>query len=586
VNNLAIKLTNLRKHYNFSQSYLAEVLECDVSEYLAYENGSKVLDYVGLWKICNFYRINVEELFKNSSEVTLYDVSREDTDEINIDYFIPKRKKRKILDFITSKRFLVAIIGVLLISIVAIIIINPFKKGREYIVIKNNKNRLAVSDTSVVYIDNYGGVKGSGDNSNSQLSNLPSSNSIKVSEGATFTVILKDDGTLTSQGLMSKFADEISGWRNIVDVSCGSGHIIAIDNEGDVHCTGDNTYGQCDVFSYSDIKNVYATARGSILVGNDNKLYGAGEFIGSSKIKNYENIVDIDSSEDVLVLLDSNGHIEYESKSKNFNKAGTWNNIKAVACGNDFIAGLDSDGKVHIDINNYVIEETVNNWKDIIAIKAANEYLIAYDGNKIYGVGRNNYHQFTSEEDINTQTLPQVSNIKIKNDDGELTLSFDPVENASGYRIYLDAGTGQIYKVETNETIRFDTSNLIDGRTYTINIVTLGDGQVYSDSLGKDIAFTYKGKSQEGGGSGGNDPIVIEIPFTIDTLKGKTVNNFLAYLSGLGVKESSLEAVESEETCEGNEAIILEVEGIEEGEKITQSELLQRHIKYTYCKVN
>jgi len=563
---------------------LAEVLDCDVNEYLAYENGSKVLNYVDLWKICSFYHINVEELFKNSSDVTLYDVSKEDTDEINIDYFIPRKKKGKVWDLITSKRFLVAVIGVLVISIVVLIVINPFKSRRQYVVIKNNKNRLAVSDTSVVYIDNYGGVKGSGDNSNSQLSNLPSSNSIKVSEGATFTVILKDDGTLSSQGLMSKFADEISRWRNIVDVSCGSGHILAVDNEGDVHCTGDNTYGQCDVSNYSDIKNVYATKRGSILVGNDNKLYGAGEFIGSSKIKSYENIIDIDSSEDVLVLLNSNGHIEYESKSLSFNKAGTWNNIKAVACGNDFIAGLDEDGKVHIDINNYVIEDTVNNWKDIIAIKAADEYLIAYDGNKIYGVGRNNYHQFTTDDDIQTQTLPQVSNIKIKNDNGTLTLTFDPVEGASGYRVYLDAGTGQSYRVETNETIVFDTSNLVDGRTYTINIVTLGDGVIYSDSLGKDIAFTYKAK-QEGGGSGGNDPIVIEIPFTIDTLKGKTVNNFLAYLKGLGVKDSNLEAIESEEVCQGNEPIVLNVEGIEEGEKITQSQLQQRHIKYTYCKV-
>lgn len=581
MNNLAFKLTELRKHYNFSQSYLAEVLDCDVLEYIAYENGSKVMKYADLVKISNFYHINVEELFKNSSSLTLYEVSKEDTDEINLEYFIPK-KKNKFLDLITSKRFLVAVIGVLLISIVSIVVINPFKNRREYVVSKNNKNRLAVSETSVVYIDNYGGVKGSGDNSNSQLSNLPSSGSIKVAEGATFTVILKEDGTLISRGLMDKFADEISGWKNIIDVACGDGHIIAVDNEGDVLCTGDNTYGQCEIENKTDIKNVYATHRGSILVGNDNKLHGAGEFIGSSKIKNYENIIDIASSEDTLVLLNSNGHIEYESKSLSFNTAGTWNNIKAVACGNDFIAGLDEDGYVHIDINNYLIEETVNSWKDIIAIKAADEYLIAFDGQKIYGVGRNNYHQFTTAEEKVTQTLPQVSNIKIKNDEGALTLTFDPVVNASGYSVFLDAGIGQRYKVETNETIVFDTSSLENGKSYNINIVTLGDGENYSDSEGKVVSFTYKGKETVNNQTT-NDPIVVEIPFTIDTLIGKTVNNFNAYLSGLGV--TNVEGIESDVICEGSEPVVTEVEGIEEGEKITHSELQRRTIKYSYCKV-
>ena len=51
MNYLPSKLTKLRKHYNYSQSYLAEILGVDTLEYMNYENGSKMIDYEQMKKL-------------------------------------------------------------------------------------------------------------------------------------------------------------------------------------------------------------------------------------------------------------------------------------------------------------------------------------------------------------------------------------------------------------------------------------------------------------------------------------------------------------------------------------------------------
>ncbi len=66
MNYLPSKLLKLRKHYNYSQSHLAEVLGVDVMEYMAYENGRKVLNYAQCKKIANLYHVGIVDIFKNN----------------------------------------------------------------------------------------------------------------------------------------------------------------------------------------------------------------------------------------------------------------------------------------------------------------------------------------------------------------------------------------------------------------------------------------------------------------------------------------------------------------------------------------
>ncbi len=585
MNYLAGKLLKLRKHYNYSQRFVADVLGIDVLEYMGFENGRDVLHFAQLKTLARFYHIPVSELFYNRPDVTLYDISNTHTDELNIEYFLPKDSKwAKIKLFFKQHLYwFVGAFGVLII-LFFVLWLALDKPDKIFLALETqDRNRLDASDTSVVYIDNNGVVKGSGDNTNGQL-NLDYDDIVKVEEGSTFTVVLNSSGQLDSSGLMDRHAEIIRKWNNIVDFACGDGHIIALDASGKVYCTGDNMYGQCDFNGFEGVKDVFATDRGSVIVENDGSIAVSGEFFGRSSLGNYENIQDLDSSDTLLTILQSDGSVDYYSTGRNYNDVPFFNDIVDVACGNDFIAALDSGGKVHIDIDNYLIQEEVESWENVIAIAAGKDYLVGYDGHEILGVGKNTYKQFEVSEASTQYRLPAVRNLKAVVDGEFLTVQFDSVANARAYLIEIDVGTG--FSAYVEDTIcMVDITRFEDGRTYTITVTALGEGE-YADSASESIEFTYHTKT-EPEPSESSEPTVdiVEIPFALDQLVGKTKTNFEIYLQGLGIGQDQLTAIESENICEGEEAIIESVTGISDYETVTRKELLERKITYTYCKV-
>ena len=572
MNHLPGKLVRLRKHYNYSQGQIAEVLGIDALEYMAYENGRAVLNYAQMKKLSAFYHVSIDDLFRNSEEIELKSVSSTDTDELNLKYFIPKKTVwTRIRDLL--KKYPYVFIGVfLLVSIIiGLSIMRRPVKDPDSLELQD-RNRLSVSESSVVWIMDDGSVKGSGDDSYGQLEGLPESGILKVAEGQGFTVVLNSEGRLATYGGMTpKMIEEISSWKNITDIAAGESHLVAVDSRGRVMCIGDDSNGQCEISSVSNIDRVYASDRGSIAIGRDGKIFSSGDFFGASMFKNFTDIRDIASSSENTVIAREDGSVRYYAKNRSFFEAETWSDIVDVACGNNFIAGLDSSGKVHIDIDSYIIRTEVESWENIRAIDADDEYLIAFDGEEIYGIGKNTYHQFEKSESLKT-TLAQVSGVNLNMTEDAVTVRFDPVANASGYVVSIDAGIGLSQYIK-NEEASFSADNFTEQASYTLTIITKGEDD-YEDSAPLVYNFTYV-------------PYVPpqEDVFTLDELIGKTVTNFEAYLKGLDYDITRLTRVETEEICEGEEAIVTGVSGIYEHESIRKSELQQRQITYSYCKV-
>lgn len=567
MNKLPEKLTKLRKHYNYSQSYLAEVLGVETLEYMNYENGSGMINYEQMKKLASLYHIDLVDVFRNSADVELYEVNKANTDEINIEYFtqeetlFEKAKEFYRHNKVTSTIILVLLFTILFMSIILKNTVKPFTLTRD------NINRLSVSETTVVYIDDYSGVNGSGSNANGELSNLTSSAAIKVCEGEGFTIILNEDGTVSNAGLISKYAREVDDWKNIVDVAAGDKHIVGVDSNGRVRCTGDLSEGACDFSDARNIRKVFATANGSILMDNDGVIFSAGSFIGSGSIKNYFNIKDVASSENILAVLCEDHTIDvYTKNSLNYLEAESWNDIVDVACGDSFVAGLDRYGKVHIEIDNDEIRDQIEKWSNIIAIDAASDYLIGFDGVKIYGVGNNSYHQFVKEELVK-QRLDMVSNVEYNIGDEYISVQFDPVSNASGYIVSLDVGIGISRRIEKAEVVRFETENMTDGKAYTLSIVSIGEGD-YTDSDTYKLNFTYLRPEEH---------------YTFLLERNMKVEDFIEYLKQFGVSEEQLKGIESEDACEGDEMTV--IWSSIDGKTLTKSELLNSEIEYTYCRV-
>ena len=118
MNRLPKKLLKLRKHYNYSQSKIAEVLGIDVVEYMAIENGNKVCNFEQCKKLAALYRIKVIELFSNSSSVGLHSVKGPSgNDEY---YFLPdKTLSEKIKKF--TRVHPIRTIGIAVVFVLAIV---------------------------------------------------------------------------------------------------------------------------------------------------------------------------------------------------------------------------------------------------------------------------------------------------------------------------------------------------------------------------------------------------------------------------------------------------------------------------------
>ena len=569
MNYLPSKLSKLRKHYNYSQSYLADVLGVDTLEYMNYENGSKMISYEQMKKLSSLYHIDMMEVFTNSDEVTLYDVNKANTDEINIDYFTREETfLDKVKDFYEQNKIASTIIAILVVTIIIMSIVLK-NTARPYTLVKDNINRLSVSETTVVYIDDYSGVNGSGSNANGELSNLTSSGAIKVCEGEGFTIILNDNGTLSSAGLIDKYAKEIEDWKNIVDVAAGNAHVVGVDSNGRVRCSGDESQGACELAGTNNIKKVYATDFGTIVMDNEGVLQYCGSFIGSSSLKNYYNIKDIASSDNILAILNGDNTIDvYSNNSLNYLEAESWDDIVDVACGDSYVAGLDRYGKVHIEVDNDEIRKEVEKWSNIIAIDGASDYLVGFDGMKIYGVGNNSYGQFKKEELVK-QRLDMVSDVEYTIDMDSISVQFKGVSNASGYLVSIDVGIGVSRRIEKEEIVKFETANMTQGKNYTITIISIGEGD-YTDSDPYTLNFTYE-KPEE--------------TYTFKEGENMSEEEYVNYLLSLGVSEENIKAVEGAEDdiCTGDVRTV--TSSSLDGKTLTRSELLSSEIEYTYCRI-
>ena len=563
MNYLPIKLNKLRKHYNYSQQYIADRLGVDVIEYMNYENGNSMINYSQMKKLATLYHISVNEIFLNDDKVTLHEIDS-NTDEINAKYFMPENNLRnKIKGFVINHKIATIIIGVLLLAIIVLSIILG-NMAKPYTIKRENINRLSVSETTVIYIEDAGAIGFTGSNSNGQMNGLTVTNAIKVCEGEGFSIVLNEDGTVISSGLISKYEKEVSDWRNIIDVAAGSNHVVALDSNGRVYCAGESE--ACDIEGTRDIAKVFATANASIALNEVGTLTYTGSLIGSSYLKDCMNIKDIASSDNILVILNSDGTLNVRSKSGSYLKPETWTDIVDVACGDDFVAALDSYGKVFIEIDNDEISEKVSEWSNIIAIDAGRDYLIGFDGKNINGVGKNNYNQFVQEEKQKI-TLEQVKNIEYTLTEEIINIQFDSVNNASGYLVEMNVGTGLSKHLDVCQPVEFITENMIEGKTYTISITSLGSGD-YKDSDIAQLSFVY------------NKPVK-KTDVNISEYYGKSIAELEAYLEELGVSFAG--EVDESTPCEIEE-VVTEINGLEDGQ-YTKNELSTKLVRYKYCKV-
>lgn len=571
------KLVNLRKINEFSQAFVAKELNISIKSYMDIENGSLGCNSANLKLLSKLYEIKLESLVDDNISIEYKKVGTMDSlklSDIN-DKLDQKNKTKKI------KKYL----QILALVIVLLIIFSLINKNSKINLTLNPLNSITSSETTVVIIDKDNNLYMSGLNTDSELF----SDVVKVKENEDYTITLNKFGVLHYDNEAAKQLIGIDKLNSIVDFDIGSNHLVTIGEDGVLNCLGDNSFNQCEIDDWYNVNTVIAKNDGTIGITIDNTCFATGDIIDIEKLVDLVDIIDICFSDNILVYLNTNNQVvPLNDYAKKFDFTN-WDDVIDIQCGNDYIAGLTEDGHLRIAVDDYKVIEAANKWNNLIAISGSNNYLVAYDGNEIFGIGENEYNQFvptTLDEQI--PQLSRVNNINVEFGYEFIKVYWDKVDNADYYSVQINVGTGYSTKV-SNTAILVDVDKFSNGQEYFIKITSLSNSINFQNSEVIEQPFIYIKKPEatvEPTVIPTSEPIEIPSLITLEKLTGKTKDNFEVYMKGLGVLRDNLIGTENEENqCADNIVVVLTINGVEDNEEITIEELNTRVINYTYCKL-
>lgn len=243
----------------------------------------------------------------------------------------------------------------------------------------------------------------------------------------------------------------------MIDISSGIGHIVALSNDGEVYAWGRNKYGQ---------------------LGNGLEL---DEYTSPEKIESLTNIIKIESGINHSIALDHNGNI-YAWGDNSYGQFGNGNNIGS---------------------NVPVLVDTINDINNIAV--GYNHTIFVKNNDGIYACGNNEYGQLGNGI-TNNSNLP----IKISNNS-------EPVSISGGLNHTLEIDNqNNIYVWGSNINqqlgVTENTGAFVPVSVYNLdNVISIASGKYHNLALRKDgtvWSWGYNSHKQLGDGS----TINIDIP--------------------------------------------------------------------------
>ena len=271
---------------------------------------------------------------------------------------------------------------------------------------------LDLSSFDFSNVENYGGFMDNGRLYNGQpweeLFPNGSSDSFFRSQptlaaGGFHTVGIRSDGTVVATGNDDYGQRNIYSWSNIVAVAAGDNHTVGLHSDGTVVATGSNKYGQCDVNSWTDIVAVAAGVNHTVGLRSDGTVVATGNNDGGQcDVTNWTDIVAVAAGGWHTVGLCSDGTVVATGRNDiDLCDVNSRTDIVAVAAGFSHTVGLRSDGTVVAIGFNGKGQCNVDSWTDIVAVAARSNHTVGLrsDGT-VVATGSNEYGQC----DVNSWT--------------------------------------------------------------------------------------------------------------------------------------------------------------------------------------
>ena len=187
-----------------------------------------------------------------------------------------------------------------------------------------------------------------------------------IAANGNHTLGVKENGKVVSTGDNDYGQCNIYDWTDIVSVDVGADHSVGLKSNGTVVAVGDNSDGQCNVSGWKNVVSVAVGWNHTVALKADGTVVATGtNEYGECNVLGWKDIVSIAAGDRVTMGLKSDGTVV---ATKNFSSSlSGWKNITAIEVTDDFAVGLKSDGTVVT--TEYSLVDT-SDWKNIDAISA------------------------------------------------------------------------------------------------------------------------------------------------------------------------------------------------------------------------
>lgn len=335
---------------------------------------------------------------------------------------------------------------------------------------------------------------------------------------------------------------DVASWTNIVQVAVGEYYVIGLKSNGNVVAVGDNSYGQCNVGSWSGIIQVSAMRHSTIGLEASGYVVAAGDdTYGECDVSGWSGITQVAASGIFTIGLTSGGTVVATGNNNSGAlDVSSWTGITQIAAGWVFTLGLKGDGTV-VAVGSYQGNAyNVSSWTGIVQVGAGwySALGLKADGT-VVAIGDNTYGEVTAANSWNlgceTITSIQGGGASVTRGDGVAT-SITGADNEAVVAIgSIDNGDAppSVGEVSLNGSQYYDTdvtSNAALGAGATAT-VTISNPSITADST---IQYWYNGEWNTA------TNLVINTSASPPTISGQVL---VSYLTGtpiaIGIPSSS-----------------------------------------------
>ena len=381
-NLLPVKLAALRKHYQYSQSDLAENLHIPVQEYMNWENGNTICNIVQLKMIAQFYHVSLQDLADNTRQVVITKPKATLDDSVQIPFMnsIGKETDASDIEMTAPTEEIEDTVSVPAsdddeATLESTRIMNtqdfqpttvnkivdeddyddyeeePVQKAKPAAPVqkkpapaaakkklgKNTIIAIAIGAVALIAIVIFLIVNPFGKGSSNKLS-IGNENRLTLAEK--FSIYIDSNGKLITHGTN---LPAVSEFTDTVQISSRSTFALGLKNDGTVVCSGAGT--ACDVGTWKDITMIAAGDNHSVGLKNDGTVVCAGSD-SACNVGGWTDIEAVYAGNELTIGRKSDGTLVSSGTYNAANKITSAQSVSDVAIGDNEIAVVSSSGKV------------------------------------------------------------------------------------------------------------------------------------------------------------------------------------------------------------------------------------------------